>query len=78
MMRRSSLRWNGSRKQGSPTQVGAWMPGNYNDGNDYTIEEQVVFSSYMTQQLTNAGIPFAVNSDTKNFMTESLISGFPQ
>lgn len=35
------------------------MPGNYNDGNDYTIEEQVAFASYMTRQLTAAGIPFA-------------------
>ena len=41
------------------------MPGNYNDGDDYTVEEQVEFASYMTQQLTAAGIPFAVNSDTK-------------
>ncbi|MGL4738032.1 MAG: cellulase family glycosylhydrolase [Cellulosilyticaceae bacterium] len=50
---------------GIPTWVGAWMAGNYNDGNDYAITEQVVFAQYMTQQLTEAGIPFAVNSDTK-------------
>lgn len=50
---------------GIPTWVGAWMPGNYNDGNDYTLDEQVVFAEYMTHRLTLAGIPFAVNSDTK-------------
>lgn len=64
-----ALEW--QQETGIPTWVGAWMPGNYNDGNDYTIEEQVVFSSYMTQQLTNAGIPFAVNSDTKFYDRKS-------
>ena len=39
------------------------MPGNYNEGDTYTIEEQVAFASYMTQSLTDAGIPFAVNAD---------------
>ena len=58
-----ALAW--QKETGIPTWVGAWMPGNYNDGNDYTIEEQVAFASYMTRQLTAAGIPFAVNSDTK-------------
>lgn len=58
-----ALEW--QTQTGVPTWVGAFMPGNYNDGNDYTIAEQVVFSQYMTQQLTQAGIPFAVNSDTK-------------
>ncbi|RGX54768.1 hypothetical protein DWV16_12635 [Anaerotruncus sp. AF02-27] len=53
-----------------PTWVGAWMPGNYNDGDDYTIEEQIQFAGYMTEQLTNAGIPFAVNSDTKFYSRE--------
>ena len=64
-----ALEW--QQETGIPTWVGAWVPGNYNDGNDYTIEEQVVFSSYMTQQLTNAGIPFAVNSDTKFYDRKS-------
>lgn len=53
-----------------PTWVGAWMPGNYNDGDDYTIDEQIQFAGYMTEQLTNAGIPFAVNSDTKFYSRE--------
>ena len=64
-----ALEW--QKNTGIPTWVGAWMPGNYNDGNDYTIEEQISFASYITQQLTNAGIPFAVNSDTKFYDRQS-------
>lgn len=58
-----ALKW--QEEHNIPTWVGAWMPGNYNDGNDYSIEEQQVFASYMTSRLTEAAIPFAVNSDTK-------------
>lgn len=58
-------------KNNIPTWVGAWMAGNYNDGNDYTVEEQVVFATYMTEQLTKAGIPFAINSDTKFYNRET-------
>lgn len=54
-----------SKKTGIPTWVGAWMPGDYNDGNNYSVAEQVVFSRYMSCQLDKAGIPFSVNSDTK-------------
>ena len=53
-----------------PTWVGAWMPGNYNDEDDYSIDEQIQFAGYMTEQLTKAGIPFAVNSDTKFYDRE--------
>lgn len=53
-----------------PTWVGAWMPGNYNDEDDYSIDEQIQFAGYMTEQLTNEGIPFAVNSDTKFYDRE--------
>lgn len=58
-----ALSW--QKKTGIPTWVGAWMAGNYNDGNDYSVDEQVVFAEYMTRSLTEAKIPFAVNSDTK-------------
>ncbi|MEQ2564330.1 cellulase family glycosylhydrolase [Ventrimonas sp. CLA-AP-H27] len=58
-----ALAW--QNQTGVPTWVGAWMPGNYNKGDDYSIEEQVAFSSFMTSALTSARIPFAVNSDTK-------------
>lgn len=64
-----ALAW--QKETGVPTWVGAWMPGNYNDGNDYNISEQVYFASYMQETLTKAGIPFAVNSDTKFYNRET-------
>jgi hypothetical protein len=51
--------------------VGAWMPGNYVKGNDYTVQEQVVFAHFVTCELTKAKIPFAVNSDTKFYDRET-------
>lgn len=48
-----------------PTWVGAWMPGNYNEGDDYSVAEQVVFATFMSCELKKKGIPYAVNSDTK-------------
>lgn len=64
-----ALKW--QKETGIPTWVGAWMPGNYNDENDYSVKEQVVFAKYMTQQLSSAKIPFAVNSDTKFYDREN-------
>lgn len=64
-----ALEW--QRKTDIPTWVGAWMPGNYNDGDDYSIEEQVVFAEFVTSSLVNAQIPFAVNSDTKFYDRET-------
>lgn len=58
-----ALEW--QKETGIPTWVGAWMPGNYNEGNDYTIKEQVAFAQFMTESLIEGNIPFAVNSDTK-------------
>lgn len=58
-----ALQW--QRETGIPTWVGARMPGNYNDGNDYTLDEQLSFASFVAQTLEDAEIPFAVNSDTK-------------
>ena len=55
-----ALDW--QRRTGIPTWVGAWMPGNYNKGNDYTVPEQVVFASFMVRELEKAGIPWAVNA----------------
>ena len=43
------------------------MPGNYNKGNTYSVEEQTVFAGFMTKALSDAGIPFAVNADTKYY-----------
>lgn len=66
-----ALKW--QEENQIPTWVGAWMPGDYNAGNNYSVEEQVVFASFMTEQLTNAGIPFAVNSDTKFYDREKNV-----
>ena len=65
-----ALAW--QEQTGIPTWVGAWMPGNYNDGNDYTIAEQVAFADFMTRSLEAAGIPYAVNSDTKFYHRQTL------
>lgn len=59
------------RQTGILTWVGAWMPGNYNDGDDYSIDEQVVFARFVAGELDRAGVPFAVNSDTKFYDREA-------
>lgn len=64
----TALQWQNENQ--IPTWVGAWMPGNYNDGDDYTVQEQVVFASFMKEKLAETGIPFAVNSDTKFYDRE--------
>lgn len=51
------------QQTGIKTWVGAWMPGNYNKGDDYTVEEQMVFARFMCSELEAAGIPFAINAD---------------
>ena len=63
-----ALEW--QQSTGIPTWVGAWMPGNYNDGDDYSISEQAAFAQFMKASLESAGIPFAVNSDTKFYNRE--------
>lgn len=60
-------------KTGIYTWVGAWMAGNYNEGNDYSIAEQEVFAQFVVDELTKAGIPSAVNSDTKFYDREKNI-----
>lgn len=64
----TALRW--QEETGIPTWVGAWMAGNYNDGDDYSVEEQCVFAGFVTSSLDSADIPFAVNSDTKFYDRE--------
>lgn len=64
-----ALKW--QKQTGIPTWVGAWMAGNYNDGNDYTIPEQVAFASFVCEALNQAGIPYALNSDTKFYNRET-------
>lgn len=64
-----ALTW--QKEHGVPTWVGAWMPGNYNDGDDYTISEQAAFAACMPRALTEAEIPFAVNADTHFYDRET-------
>ena len=46
----TALAW--QQQTGIPTWVGAWMPGNYNKGNTYSVEEQTVFAGFMTKALS--------------------------
>lgn len=50
---------------GKKTWVGAWMAGNYNKGNNYTVEEQVGFASFMSRCLSLNNIPWSINTDDK-------------
>lgn len=54
-----------SQSTGYSTWVGAWMAGNYNKGNNYSIVEQARFGSFMAQSLEDANIPWAINADNK-------------
>jgi len=53
------------QRTGVPVWVGAWMPGNYNKGNDYTLTEQIGFARFMACSLRAARLPYAVNADQK-------------
>ncbi|MGL4818615.1 MAG: glycoside hydrolase family 5 protein [Bacilli bacterium] len=66
-----ALNW--QKKTKIPTWVGAWMPGNYNDGDNYTVLQQSRFAAFMRAELDKAKIPFAVNSDTKFYDREQNV-----
>jgi hypothetical protein len=59
----AGLHW--QKATGIPTWVGAWMPGDYNEGNDYNVTEQANFARFVSSSLDAAHIPFAVNSDSE-------------
>jgi hypothetical protein len=65
---KAALDW--QKVTGIPTWVGAWMPGNYNKGNEFSIAEQVTFARFVACELDRARVPFAVNSDTKFYDRE--------
>ncbi|MGL4818931.1 MAG: glycosyl hydrolase family 5, partial [Bacilli bacterium] len=67
----SALAW--QKKTQIPTWVGAWMSGNYNDGNHFSPLEQSRFAAFMRSELDKAKIPFAVNSDTKFYDREKNV-----
>ncbi len=54
------------KKTGIPVWEGAWMPGNYNKGDDYSIEEQKHFARDFVRILNRYNIPHAINA-TKKF-----------
>ena len=66
---KTALAW--QEKTGILTWVGAWMPSDYNDGNHFSIKEQVAFANFVACELDNANIPFAINSDTKYYNRDS-------
>ena len=57
------------RATGGSTWVGAWMSGNYNKGNDYGIEEQVAFATFMSCALKRPASPLPSTWST-SFMTK--------
>lgn len=80
----TAVEW--SERTGIPTWVGAWRANRYPKGEDaatevlydgapgggeYTPEQQVVFATFVSRSLQEAGIPYAVNSDTKFFNRET-------
>lgn len=65
---RTALAW--QKETGIYTWVGAWMAGNYNKGDNYTIDEQIVFANFVTCELTKNKIPFAFNADHKYYDSE--------
>jgi len=66
---RQALDW--QSKTGIPTWVGAWMPNDYNKGDNYTLDEQIKFARFVAGELDKAGVPFSVNSDSKYYDREN-------
>ena len=56
---------------GYKTWVGAWMAGNYNKGNEFTIPEQIAFATFMTRELAKANIPWSINAGNKFYDYET-------
>lgn len=56
---------------GHVTWVGAWMAGNYNKGNEYTVEEQADFATFMSRQLNKYDIPYSLNAGNKYYDYET-------
>ncbi len=58
------------KKTGRRVWVGAWMAGNYNKGNDYSIAEQEKFATFVVGELQKAKIPYAINSGKRFYNYE--------
>ena len=53
------------------------MPGNYNKGDEYTVDEQVPFATFVACRLDTAGNPFAINAAKHFYDREHHICGGP-
>ncbi len=60
----AAIAW--SHANGIPVWEGAWMPGNYNHGNNYSIDQQISFATDFINVMNDRGIPHSVNA-TKKF-----------
>jgi len=60
---KTKIAYKWSVKNHIPTWLGAWMPGNYNHGDNYSEKEQIIFSKFMIENLAKYHIPFSVNAD---------------
>ena len=78
---RTAKNW--SENNNIPTWVGAWRANRYPKdggeplydgapgGGEYNLDEQYQIASFISEELQKAGIPYAVNSDTKFFNRET-------
>ena len=65
----TAVQW--MNQTGKSTWVGAWMAGNYNKGNDFSIPEQVAFATFMTRELAKENIPWSINAGNKYYDYET-------
>ena len=65
----TAVQW--MNETGHVSWVGAWMAGNYNKENEYSVEEQVDFASFMTRTLEKYNIPHSVNAGNKYYDYET-------
>ncbi|GGK10830.1 hypothetical protein GCM10007962_01200 [Yeosuana aromativorans] len=66
---KTAVQW--MQDTGYKTWVGAWMAGNYNKGNNFSIPEQVAFATFMTRELAKANIPWSINVGNKYYDYET-------
>jgi hypothetical protein len=57
----TAIAW--KEKNGIPFWIGAIMPGDYNHGDHYDIDEQVHFATYFSCLFRKYNVPFAINAD---------------
>jgi hypothetical protein len=65
----AAIAW--STETGIPVWEGAWMPGNYNKGDDYDINRQIAFATDFIAVLNERNIPHAINATHKFYELSS-------